>query len=191
MLKRLYFKPVRIVVLILLFISFPTACSLVLHKLTVGTLSFVRVQSTSFADEKSTGWFVNDSPEKTSSAKPIGYTRIVSTLLIVIALIIVTVFVLRKKYGIKTGLGRGKKRIQIIEHISLGVKKSIVLVKAPGKHLLIGATNDKIGLISEIADEDVADNDEIISDDADSKDESINNSDFLSLMKKSYLKHKQ
>ncbi len=175
MLKRLYFKPVKIVVLILLFTS----------------LSFVRVQSTSFADEKSTGWFVNDSPEKTYSAKPVGYTRIASTLLIVIALIIATVFVLRKKYGIKTNLGRGKKRIQIIEHISLGVKKSIVLVKAPGKHLLIGATNDKIGLISEIANEDVADNDEIISDDADSKGESISNSEFLSLMKKSYLKHKQ
>jgi flagellar biosynthetic protein FliO len=175
MVKRCYFKPVKIVVLILLFTS----------------LSFVRVQSTSFADEKSTEWFVNDSPEKTSSAKPIGYTRIVSTLFIVIALIIATVFVLRKKYGIKTSLGRGKKRIQIIEHISLGVKKSIVLVKAPGKHLLIGATNDKIGLISEIANEDVADNDEIISDDADSKGESVSNSDFLSLMKKSYLKHKQ
>jgi flagellar biogenesis protein FliO len=175
MLKRLYFKPVKIVVLILLFTS----------------LSFVRVQSTSFADEKSTGWFVNDSPEKTSPAKPIGYTRIVSTLLIIIALIIATVFVLRKKYGIKTSLGRGKKRIQIIEHISLGVKKSLVLVKAPGKHLLIGATNDKIGLISEIANEDVADNDEIISDDAGSKGENISNSDFLSLMKKSYLKHKQ
>ena len=175
MVKRCYLKPIKIVVLILLFIS----------------LSFVRVQSTSFADEKSTEWFVNDSPKKTYSAKPVGYTRIASTLLIVIALIIATVFVLRKKYGIKTNLGRGKKRIQIIEHISLGVKKSIVLVKAPGKHLLIGATNDKIGLISEIANEDVADNDEIISDDADSKGESISNSDFLSLMKKSYLKHKQ
>jgi flagellar protein FliO/FliZ len=175
MLKRLYFKPVKIVVLILLFTS----------------LSFVRVQSTSFADEKSTGWFVNDSPEKTYSAKPVGYTRIASTLLIVIALIIATVFVLRKKYGIKTNLGRGKKRIQIIEHISLGVKKSIVLVKAPGKHLLIGATNDKIGLISEIANEDVTDTDEIINDAADSKGESISNSDFLSLMKKSYLKYKQ
>jgi len=175
MVKRCYLKPIKIVVLILLFIS----------------LSFVRVQSTSFADEKSTEWFVNDSPKKTYSAKPVGYTRIASTLLIVIALIIATVFVLRKKYGIKTNLGRGKKRIQIIEHISLGVKKSIVLVKAPGKHLLIGATNDKIGLISEIANEDVADNDEIISDAADSKGESISNSDFLSLMKKSYLKHKQ
>ncbi len=175
MVKRCYLKPIKIVVLILLFIS----------------LSFARVQSTSFADEKTTEWFVNDSTEKTSSAKPIGYTRIVSTLLIVIALIIATVFVLRKKYGINTSLGRGKKRIQIIEHISLGVKKSIVLVKAPGKHLLIGATNDKIGLISEIANEDVADNDKIISNDADSKGESISNSDFLSLMKKSYLKHKQ
>ncbi len=175
MVKRCYLKPIKIVVLILLFIS----------------LSFVRVQSTSFADEKSTEWFVNDSPEKTYSAKPVGYTRIASTLLIVLALIIATVFVLRKKYGIKTNLGRGKKRIQIIEHVSLGVKKSIVLVKAPGKHLLIGATNDKIGLISEIANEDVAETDKIISDDVDSKGKSISNSDFLSLMKKSYLKHKQ
>jgi flagellar biosynthetic protein FliO len=166
---------IKIVVLILLFIS----------------LSFVRVQSTSFADEKSTEWFVNNSPKNISSGKLEGYTRIVSTLLIVLALIIVTAFVLRKKYGLKTNLGKGKKCIQIIEHISLGVKKSLILVKVPGKHLLIGATNDKIGLISEIANEDVNDTGEIISDDSDSKGDGISNKEFLNLMKKSYLKHRQ
>jgi flagellar biogenesis protein FliO len=101
------------------------------------------------------------------------------------------VFVLRKKYGLKTTLGRGKKHIQIIEHLSLGVRKSIVLIKVPGKHLLVGATNDKIGLISEIANEDVAGTDGIISDVADSKGESISNREFSNLMKKSYLKNRQ
>jgi flagellar protein FliO/FliZ len=192
MAKKCYLKStIKIAVLILLFISFPTACSLALHKLTVGTLSFVGAQKTSFADEKSTEWFVNDPPKKISSGKLEGYARIVSTLLIVIALIIVTVFILRKKYGLKTNLGKGKKCIQIIEHLSLGVKKSIVLVEVPGKHLLIGVTNDKIGLISEIANEDVADTDRTINDAADSKGESISNSEFLGLMKKSYLKHRQ
>ena len=175
MIRRYHLKTIRIIVLILLFIS----------------LSFAVVQSTSLADEKSTEWFVNDSPKKISSGKLGGYARVVSTLLIVIALIVVTVFVLRKKYGIKTSLRKGKKRIQIIEHLSMGVKKSIVLVKVPGKHLLIGATNDRIGLISEIANEDVVGIDEIINGNADSKGEGISNKDFLSLMKESYLKHKQ
>ena len=176
MTRRYHFKTIRIVVLILLLVS----------------LSFAGAQSTSLADEKSTEWFVNDSPKQiSSSGKLDGYARVVSTLFIVIALIVVTVFVLRKKYGIKTSLGKGKKRIQIIEHLSMGVKKSIVLVKVPGKHLLIGATNDRIGLISEIANEDVVGVDEIINGDADSKGEGISNKDFLSLMKESYLKHKQ
>ena len=176
MTRRYHFKTIRIVVLILLLVS----------------LSFAGAQSTSLAEEKSTEWFVNDSPKKiSSSGKLDGYARVVSTLFIVIALIVVTVFVLRKKYGIKTSLGKGKKRIQIIDHLSMGVKKSIVLVKVPGKHLLIGATNDRIGLISEIANEDVVGVDEIINGDADSKGEGISNKDFLSLMKESYLKHKQ
>lgn len=175
MIRRYHLKTIRIVVLILLLIS----------------LSLATVQSTSLADEKSTEWFVNDSPKKISSGKLDGYARVVSTLCIVIALIVVTVFVLRKKYGIKTSLGKGKKRIQIIDHLSMGVKKSIVLVKVPGKHLLIGATNDRIGLISEIANEDVVGIDEIINGNADSKGEGISNKDFLSLMKESYLKHKQ
>jgi flagellar biosynthetic protein FliO len=176
MIKKCYLKPaIKIIVLILLFVS----------------LSFVMGQKTSFADEKSTEWFVNDSPKEISSGKIGGYTRIVSALFIVIGLIIITVFVLRKKYGLKTNLGRGKKHIQVIEHLSLGVKKSIVLVKVPGKHLLVGATNDKIGLISEIANEDIAEIDGIISDVADSKGENISNKDFLNLMKKSYLKNRQ
>jgi flagellar biosynthetic protein FliO len=176
MIKKCYLKPaIKIIVLILLFVS----------------LSFVMGQKTSFAGEKSTEWFVNDSPKEISSGKIGGYTRIVSALFIVIGLIIITVFVLRKKYGLKTTLGRGKKHIQIIEHLSLGVRKSIVLIKVPGKHLLVGATNDKIGLISEIANEDVAGTDGIISDVADSKGESISNREFSNLMKKSYLKNRQ
>lgn len=175
MIRKYHLKTTRVVVLILLLIS----------------LSFAGVQSTSLADEKSTEWFVNDSPKKiSSSGKLDGYTRVVSAFFIVIALIVVTVFVLKKKYGIKTSLGKGKKRIQIIDHLSMGVKKSIVLVKVPGKHLLIGATNDRIGLISEIANEDIVGIDEIINGDADSKGEGISNKDFLSLMKESYLKHK-
>jgi flagellar protein FliO/FliZ len=176
MVKKCYIKPaIKITVLILLFVS----------------LSFASSQKTGFADEKSTEWFVNDSPKEISSGKMEGYTRIVSALFIVIGLIIIAVFVLRKKYGLKTNLGRGKRHIQIIEHLSLGVKKSIVLIKVPGKHLLVGATNDKIGLISEIANEDVANIDGIISDVADSKGESISNPEFLNLMKKSYLKNRQ
>ena len=66
----------------------------------------------------------------------------------------------------------------------MGAKKSMFLVKVPGKHILVGVTNDKINLITEIANEDVNNLESATT-------ENINGSDFLSLMKKSYLGNKQ
>lgn len=144
----------------------------------------VEIENKVFAAEEGKDWFTNGSNNKTSPINFDGYTKMASTLLIVLALMIGTVYVIKRKYGIKTNIGRGRKRLHVIDHISLGVKKTVFLVKVPGKHLLIGATNERIELITEIANEDIGDNEAIA-------DESLNKNDFLSLIKKSYFEQKQ
>ncbi|ODS30712.1 MAG: Flagellar biosynthesis protein, FliO [Candidatus Scalindua rubra] len=171
-LKRVYHKSISVLFLILV-------CAL---------LTFVVVQSNIFAEEKETeshslplsqrgikgDLTLFQSGIEGGSGGLDGYTRVASTLLIVIALIFATVFVLKKKYGVKTNIGRGKKFINIIDYTPMGVKKSIFLVKVPGKHLLLGVTNDKIALLTEIASEDISDNGE-----------TVNKSEFLNYIKKS------
>ncbi len=146
----------------------------------------IKVQGDTVASNGGPEWLANDFDKGTTTNTFKGYTKVASTMLMIIPLIIVALYVLKKKYGIKTSIGRGNKHIKIIDHTSMGVKKSIFLVKVPGKHLLIGVSNDKIGLITEISNEDVDDKDE-----SKNKDENITNSEFLSLMKKSYLRQKQ
>lgn len=143
------------------------------------------------ADGKGTTWALKDNDEKSTVNNLEGFTRILSTLLVVIALIIAAIFVLKKKYGIKTNMGRGKKLIQIIEHMPLGPKKSIFLIKVAGKNLLIGSTNDKINLISEIR-EDVTPN-EVTHKEVTPNDivKGGNKENFINLMKKTYLENKQ
>jgi flagellar biogenesis protein FliO len=168
MLDKLYPKSIKVVVLVVLIASLLTA----------------GMASNSSADEKGTEWSVSNSDNKNIPGKLEGYSKILSTLLVLIALAIGTIYVLKKKYGIKTSIGKGKRCLQITDHISMGAKKSIFLVKVPGKHILVGVTNDKINLITEIANEDVNNLESATT-------ENINGSDFLSLMKKSYLGNKQ
>ncbi len=144
------------------------------------SLTFIIQQGDILAGDKGAGWLNGDSAEGSSLGGFDGYTRVISTLLIVVALIIGTVYVLKKKYGVQANIGRNKKLIQIIDHASMGVKKSVFLVKVPGKHLLLGVTNDKIGLISEIANEDMDDG----------NDSSVNKKEFLNLIKKSISERK-
>lgn len=108
------------------------------------------------------------------------YTRVLSTLLIVIALIIGTVYVLKKKFGVRANI-RGKRRlIQVVDHAPMGMKKSVSLVKVPGKHLLLGLTNDRIELITEIANEDIT-----------GGSEPVKNREFMNLVNKSLSERKQ
>ncbi len=144
-------------------------------------LTLIILQGDVFADDKGAGWLNGDSAEGSSFGGFDGYTRVISTLLIVVALIIGTVYILKKKYGVQANIGRNKKLIQIIDHAPMGVKKSVFLVKVPGKHLLLGVTNDKIGLITEVENEDMNDG----------NDSSVNKKDFLNLIKKSISERKQ
>ena len=145
------------------------------------SVTLIIQQGDVFAGDKGAGWLNADTAEGSSFGGFDGYTRVISTLLIVVALIIGTVYVLKKKYGVQANIGRNKKLIQIIDHAPMGVKKSVFLVKVPGKHLLLGVTNDKIGLITEVANEDMDDG----------NDSSVNKKDFLNLIKKSISERKQ
>lgn len=139
-----------------------------------------------FADAKESGLFNSDSNKDSAFGGYEGYTRVVSTLLLVIALIIATVYVLKKKYGVRTNLGRSSKLIQVIDHASMGVKKSVFLVKVPGKHLLLGVTNDNIGLLTEVSNDDIA-----LGKSGAGGDDRVNKKEFLDIIKKSISERRQ
>ena len=133
-----------------------------------------------YADAKETGILNGDSVNGLPFVGYKEYTRVISTLLVVIALIIATAYVLKKKYGVRTNI-RGKRRlIQVVDHTPMGARKSVTLVKVPGKHLLLGLTNDRIELITEIPNEDIVDDSE-----------PVNKKEFLNLVKKSIAERKQ
>lgn len=82
-------------------------------------------------------------------------TKLLKSTGIVIVVIVVTVFFLRKKLGIKTSMSSRKRYIHIVETVPLGSKKYIHLIKVPGKVLLIGATNERIQSLTEITEKDI------------------------------------
>jgi flagellar biogenesis protein FliO len=45
---------------------------------------------------------------------------------------------------------RGRKTVHVLESTPLGLKKSIALVKVPGRILVLGITNDRIALLERI-----------------------------------------
>ena len=143
-------------------------------------MTFEVLQGDVYAGAEEAGMQNGDSVMGSSFVGYKEYTRVISTLLIVIALIITTFYVLRRKYGIRANIGRNRKLIQVVDHTPMGAKKSITLVKVPGKHLLLGLTNDRIELITEIANEDIADGSE-----------PVRKREFMNLVKKSIAERKQ
>ncbi|MDR4505519.1 MAG: flagellar biosynthetic protein FliO [Candidatus Scalindua sp.] len=143
-------------------------------------LSFTKAQNITLAGENDSSLFLRDTNKKETPGTVPMYTKIISSLLVLIAIIIAVVFVLRKNYGFKTSIGRGKRYLQVLDHQTLGVKKSIFLVKIPGKHLLLGVTNERVGLIAEVANEDL-----------EVSGERVNKNEFINLIKKSYFEKKQ
>lgn len=82
-------------------------------------------------------------------------TKLLESTGIVMVIIIVTVFFLRKKLGIKTGMIGKKRYVHIVDTVPLGSKKYIHLVKVPGKVLLVGATSERIHSLTEIIEKDI------------------------------------
>lgn len=148
-------------------------------------LTVTFMQGDVFADVKGSGLFNDGSNNDSIFGGYKGYTKTVSTLLIIIIVIVATAYVLKKKYGASRNFGRSRKLIQIVDHTPMGVKKSLFLVKVPGKHLVLGVTNDNIGLITEIANEDIAVGKDSIDGD------SVNKKEFLDIIKKSMSERKQ
>ncbi len=160
---------------------FPLVIILISFVLTVTVM-----QGDVSADVKGSGLFNGDSNENSVFGGYKGYFKTISTLLIVIALVVATVYVIKKKYGVSTNIGRSRKLIQIVDHTPMGVKKSLFLVKVPGKHLVLGVTNDNIGLITELANEDIADSKSSIG-----GADNVNKEEFLDIIKKSMSERKQ
>lgn len=67
----------------------------------------------------------------------------------VLALIFILLHGLRKMSGGR-GIGFGAKNIQVLERYHLGVKKSIALVRVPGRVLVLGVCADRIDLLDKL-----------------------------------------
>lgn len=72
--------------------------------------------------------------------------KMIASLGVVLALILVLLYGTRKLTGRRMG-ATGKKRIQVIESHYMGVKKTISLVRVPGKVLVLGIAGDRINLL--------------------------------------------
>jgi flagellar biosynthetic protein FliO len=77
-------------------------------------------------------------------------TRIGLSLLIIIGVIYISVFLMRRLSGRRTGGGKGKT-IQVIEQTFLSPKKSVCLLKLADRAVLVGITEANISLLTEMA----------------------------------------
>lgn len=75
--------------------------------------------------------------------------RILAALLVIIVVIYLGVFLLRRMSGNRLGSGRGKT-IQVIEQTYLAPKKSVCLLKLADRAVLIGITDAAITLLTEL-----------------------------------------
>jgi flagellar protein FliO/FliZ len=82
--------------------------------------------------------------------------QMIAALAVVIALIFFLLQWLRRLGHQRTGIG-GTKRIRVLESHYLGVKKSVCLVRVPGKVLVLGVCSDRINLLDTIDDDAVGD----------------------------------
>lgn len=79
--------------------------------------------------------------------------RMFSALLLVLGIILVA-FYLFRKLAKRNVMPSGINFIRIIDRSYIGVKKSITLVEVSGKFLVLGVTNDRISLLTQIEDSD-------------------------------------
>jgi flagellar protein FliO/FliZ len=80
--------------------------------------------------------------------------KMIASLGLVLAMIFGLLYGIRKLTGRRLG-ATGGKRIHVLENHYLGVKKSIALVRIPGKVLVLGISGDRINLLDTL-DEDIA-----------------------------------
>lgn len=76
-------------------------------------------------------------------------TRIGVSLAIIVGIIYLSVFFLRKLSGSKLG-GQKGTTIQVIEHAYLGPKKSVCLIRLADRAVLVGVTETNISVLTEL-----------------------------------------
>jgi flagellar protein FliO/FliZ len=72
--------------------------------------------------------------------------KMIAALGVVLGMIVLLMAVIRKLSSHRIGMASGK-RIQVLESHYMGVKKSISLVRVPGKVLVLGISGDRINLL--------------------------------------------
>jgi flagellar biosynthetic protein FliO len=81
--------------------------------------------------------------------------KMITALAVVIGLLFVSLHVFKRFYKNKLG-GQARHMINVLASSYVGVKKHVALVEVPGTVLVLGITNDRITLLSEISKADVA-----------------------------------
>lgn len=76
--------------------------------------------------------------------------KMMGALALVIGLLFVSLQVFKRMYQNKSG-GRSRNLINVLASNYVGVKKSVALVEVPGTVLVLGITNDRITLLSELS----------------------------------------
>lgn len=79
--------------------------------------------------------------------------KMVASLGVVLAMILALLYGIRKLTSQRMGAAGGK-RIHVLESHYMGVKKTISLVRVPGKILVLGISGDRINLLDTL-DEDI------------------------------------
>lgn len=103
------------------------------------------------SEQKTTGYEqVPNLPLKAERSTFSAGLRMAMSLLVVSALIVASVFLLRKMTPYKGLIPNAKHHISVLSKISLGPKKSICLVKIVDEILVIGMTSTNISLLSRI-----------------------------------------
>jgi len=76
--------------------------------------------------------------------------KMMGALALVIGLLFVSLQVFKRMYQNKSG-SRSRNLINVLASSYVGVKKSVALVEVPGTVLVLGITNDRITLLSELS----------------------------------------
>lgn len=84
-------------------------------------------------------------------------TKYLESIGLILIIVVVALYFLRGTLGIKTGMGKKKRYLSIVDSVPLGSKKYIHLIKIPGKILVVGATREKIHTLAEITEKEIVD----------------------------------
>lgn len=89
-------------------------------------------------------------PASSDGESQLSVTKTLGSILIVLALILVFAFCLKRYMPHRFGTSGKRRLIHILENVSLGEKRSLTLVRIDQEHLLLANTPANISLIKEI-----------------------------------------